>query len=81
MAERTTLKEMSKRGICHFCRNPEAHIDYKDVDLLKRYINVTGKIKPTRSTKLCNKHQKRMAKAIKRARFLALLPYVKSVER
>ncbi|NPB03295.1 MAG: 30S ribosomal protein S18 [Thermotogae bacterium] len=51
--------------------------DYKDVDTLKRYISPTGKILPRRYTRLTAKEQRRLAKAIKRARMLALLPFIK----
>ncbi len=78
---RSYLKNISKRGICHFCRNAEAKIDYKDIDLLTSYTNLTGKIKPAKATKLCNKHQKRIASAVKKARYLAFIPYVKIIER
>lgn len=50
--------------------------DYKDVDTLKRYINETGKIKPRRQTGNCSRCQRQLAREIKRARYIALLPYV-----
>ena len=51
-------------------------IDYKDVKLLQRYISERGKIVPSRTTAVSNKNQRQLANAIKRARFMALLPYV-----
>ena len=51
-------------------------IDYKDVKLLQRYISERGKIVPSRITAVANKNQRKLANAIKRARFMALLPYV-----
>ncbi len=51
--------------------------DYKDVETLKRYISPTGKILPRRYTRLTAKEQRRLARAIKRARMLALLPFIK----
>jgi len=51
-------------------------IDYKDVKLLQRYISERGKIVPSRITAVSNKNQRQLANAIKRARFMALLPYV-----
>lgn len=62
-------------SICRFC-NEKIEIDYKNVTLLKRFITERGKILPRRLTKLCNKHQHRLSQAIKRARILALLPFV-----
>jgi small subunit ribosomal protein S18 len=65
-----------KRKVCVFCaRNEE--IDYKDVAKLSRFISEKGKILPRRSTGLCAKHQRQLARAIKRARIMALLPFVK----
>ncbi|MDR0857169.1 MAG: 30S ribosomal protein S18 [Mycoplasmataceae bacterium] len=51
-------------------------IDYKDVELLKKYIAYNGKILPRRTTGICNKHQRMIANAIKRARIVALLPFI-----
>jgi len=51
------------------------HIDYKDVETLRRYLTDRGKIKPRRQTGTCAKHQRKLAVAIKRARHLALLPF------
>jgi small subunit ribosomal protein S18 len=51
------------------------HIDYKDVELLRRYTEERGKIRPRRKTGTCAKHQRPLARAIKRARYMALLPY------
>jgi small subunit ribosomal protein S18 len=53
-----------------------SEIDYKDVDRLRRFINERGKIRPRRQTGVCAKHQRRLAVAIKRARHMALLPFV-----
>jgi len=51
-------------------------IDYKDVDLLQRFVSDRGKIRPRRQTGTCAKHQRRLAIAVKRARHIALLPFV-----
>ncbi|PSO51172.1 MAG: 30S ribosomal protein S18 [Cyanobacteria bacterium QH_8_48_120] len=56
--------------------HPQEPIDYKDVDLLRKYITERGKILPRRITNLTSKQQRDLTKAIKRARLLALLPYV-----
>ena len=63
-----------KPKVCAFCSEKVA-IDYKDVSRLRRYVSDRGKIEPRRRTGICAKHQRQLALAIKRARFLALLPY------
>ena len=65
-----------KRKICSFCSNKDEVIDYKDPLKLHQYISHRGKIEPRRKTGTCAKHQRVLAVAIKRARHLALLPYV-----
>ncbi len=64
-----------KRRGCEFCADGVKEIDYKQTDVLKRFITDRGKIQPRRKTRLCAGHQRKLARAIKRARFLALLPY------
>lgn len=64
------------RKVCSFCVDKNQKIDYKDVDKLRSYISDRGKISPRRRTGTCAKHQRVLATAIKRARHLALLPYV-----
>lgn len=61
--------------VCQFCTDRNTVIDYKQVDLLRRYITEDGKIRPRRQTGTCAKHQRALARAIKRARHLALLPF------
>ncbi len=61
---------------CPFCKGNADEIDYKNLRLISRYIAERGKIAPARVSGLCAKHQRRMAQAIKRARFLAFLPFV-----
>ena len=65
-----------KRRVCFFCSEKVEVIDYKDPAKLRRYISDRGKIEPRRKTGSCAKHQHALAIAIKRARHLALLPYV-----
>ena len=62
--------------VCHFCVDKIAHVDYKEVDKLKKYITERGKIVPRRVTGTRAKYQRMLAVAIKRARQMALLPYV-----
>ena len=60
---------------CYFCKQNIKEIDFKNTDLLRRFISGLGKIKSRKKTALCSKHQRRVAKAIKRARRLGLLSY------
>jgi len=64
-----------KKKICKFCIQ-KLKIDYKDADTLRRFITERGKILPRRMTGTCAKHQRALALAIKRARIIALLPFV-----
>ena len=65
----------NKNRYCLFTAQGIEQIDYKDLDILKKYITETGKIIPSRITGTKSHYQKQLAVAIKRARFLALLPY------
>jgi small subunit ribosomal protein S18 len=64
-----------RRKVCYFTVNKIEHIDYKDVDLLKKFISERGKILPRRVTGTSAKYQRKLTIAIKRARQMALLPY------
>ncbi|GMO47693.1 MAG: hypothetical protein Ta2G_03260 [Termitinemataceae bacterium] len=68
-------KYFVKKKVCKFCTQ-KLKIDYKDPDTLRRFITERGKILPRRITGNCAKHQREVAAAIKRARILALLPFV-----
>ena len=72
---RSKGKTYFRKKVCRFCAN-KAKIDYKDADSLRRYMTERGKILPRRITGTCAKHQREVAKAIKRARSICLLPYV-----
>ena len=65
-----------RRKSCPFSGANAPKIDYKDVKLLQRYVSERGKIVPSRITAVCAKKQRELSKAIKRARFMALIPYV-----
>ena len=67
---------MRRRKVCPFSGAGAPKIDYKDVKLLQRYVSERGKIVPSRITAVSAPKQRELARAIKRARFLALLPYV-----
>ncbi len=62
--------------VCRLCADKVETIDYKDIERVARYVTERGKIIPSRLTGACAKHQRRLAVAIKRARYMALLPYV-----
>jgi small subunit ribosomal protein S18 len=61
---------------CYFCTNNVKEIDYKEAETLKRFLDSQSKILSKEKTGLCAKHQRKMAKAIKNARILGLLPFV-----
>ncbi len=63
------------RRVCAFCKDPNKKIDYKNGDMLRRYLTERGKIRPRRKIGTCARHQRQLSLAIKRARHLALLPY------
>lgn len=69
-------KYIPKRKVCFFCRDKVMFIDYKDPAKLRPYISDRGKISPRRKSGACARHQRALSTAIKRARHLALLPFV-----
>ena len=71
----------SRPRVCHFCTDPSSEIDYKQAEALRRFITEEGKIRPRRQTGTCAKHQRQLARAIKRARHIALLPFTGEVLR
>ena len=64
------------KKVCYFKKNNVKYIDFKDVEMLKMFITPNGKISPCRATGTCAKHQRELARAIKNARYMALLPYI-----
>ena len=76
MGNRPRSRYVPRRKFCSFCTGSIEAIDYKDPSKLTRFISDRGKIEPRRKTGTCAKHQRVLAVAIKRARHLALLPYV-----
>lgn len=84
--ERTTEKRSTKRErfmpvrkrFCRFCVNKVRSIDYKDTKTLEAFIREGGKIISSRNTGNCAKHQRRIAEAIKKARFISLIPYTRA---
>ena len=69
------VRYFRRRRYCRFTEEGIKHIDYKDIDLLKDFITETGKIVPSRITGTKARYQRQLTTAIKRARYLALLPY------
>jgi small subunit ribosomal protein S18 len=65
-----------RRKSCPYCRDKIEQVDYKDLSMLRRFISDRGKIRSRRITGACRRHQSQVARAVKRARELALLPYV-----
>ncbi|MCX6806596.1 MAG: 30S ribosomal protein S18 [Candidatus Berkelbacteria bacterium] len=65
----------NRKKECFFCKRKIKEIDYKDVELLSHYISESGKIKPAKRTGACAVDQRKLTHAIKRARYMALLPY------
>ena len=76
-APRGGMRRGSKRRpkFCYYCVEKQEKVDYKDVEKLRKYISERGKIVPRRVTVNCAKHQRLLTEAIKRARYMALLPY------
>ena len=70
-------KNIFKKKHCLLCAKGMYYIDYKNTELLKSYINFSGKIIPRSVTGLCQKHQRMITNCIKRARIVALLPFIK----
>ena len=68
-------KFIRRPKICQFCVDANVKIDYKNYDLLRRYVTEEGKIRPRRQTGTCALHQRALARAVKRARHIALLPF------
>ena len=74
--DKNNAKTHKRRKVCQFCVDKATFVDYKDVAKLKKFTSERGKILPRRATGACAMHQRQLTEAIKRARHLALLPYV-----
>ena len=70
-----------KRRVCRFCEDGVAFVDYKEEKRLMRFTTEEGKIIPRRTSGTCAKHQRQLVKAIKRARHLALIPFISEITR
>ncbi len=69
------MDQKNQKNVCYFCAQNIKDIDYKNADTLRHFISAQAKIMPRKRSHLCAKHQRRLAMAIKRARFMALLPF------
>ncbi len=67
---------VARPKICQFCAVKNINIDYKSSDMMRRFVTEEGKIRPRRQTGTCARHQRELASAVKRARHIALLPFV-----
>ena len=76
MANEQRVRPHKRKKVCSFCVEKATEIDYKDTAKLRRYLSERGKILPRRTTGTCAEHQRSLTTAIKRARQIALLPYV-----
>lgn len=74
---RKPRSSMLRKRICRFCADKTRVIDYKDVKLLEGFVRERGKIVSSRISGNCAKHQRRVAEAVKKARFISLVPYTK----
>ena len=76
MANEQRVRPRKRKKVCMFCVDKVTSIDYKDTGKLRRFLSERGKILPRRTTGTCAMHQRQLTEAIKRARQIALLPYV-----
>lgn len=74
--KRRSTGGMRRKKVCQFCADKVTSIDYKDTDTLRKFITERGKLLPRRVTGTCSIHQRDITTAVKRARIVALLPYV-----
>ena len=74
--KKQTTTQLQKEKYCYFCVNNVDYIDYKNNNILRRFISSYSKIVPRKRSNVCAKHQRKLAEAIKRARIMAILPFV-----
>jgi small subunit ribosomal protein S18 len=75
------MNRFRRQRYCYFCKNKIQDVDYKDEKSLFNYITDRGKIMPRRLSGTCAKHQRKLSTAIKRARYIAILPYIREYNR
>ena len=76
MRRNNNQEPIARQKHCAFCIHGTEAVDYKDTDVYRRYLSSYGKIVPRRKSGVCNKHQRMLSEAIKRARIMALIPFV-----
>lgn len=76
MKKNNKKRKSSKRKPCFFCLEQMEYVDYKNTEILTKFINIHGKILPARVTGTCARHQRELSRAIKRARIMALIPFI-----
>ncbi len=81
MCPRQMMGGEGRRKVCYFCENSIAKVDYKDDRTLLRFVTERAKMVPRRTSGTCAKHQRQLSAAIKRARFIAIVPYVGELEK
>jgi len=74
--EKNNQSTASKAKGCYFCENGLNEVEWKDAQLLRKFLSSYAKILPKRRTKVCSKHQRKIETAVKRARIMAILPFV-----
>ena len=74
---RNDRERRGRKKVCYFTQNNIEYIDYKDVDLLRKFVTDRGKILPRRVTGTCAKHQRHVAEEVKKARFMGFVPFCK----
>ncbi|MDD4607433.1 MAG: 30S ribosomal protein S18 [Patescibacteria group bacterium] len=77
MFRKSKSKSAKNSQGCYFCLNNAEEIDYTNVDEIRRFTSPYARILPRRKTGICAKHQRKFSQAVKRARFMALLPFIK----
>ncbi|GAB4180173.1 MAG: 30S ribosomal protein S18 [Calditrichia bacterium] len=75
------MMKLRKKRLCRFCENKDYYVDFRDEKKLVRFLTEQGKIIPRRTSGNCKRHQKQLTLAIKRARHLAILPFVSDIPR
>lgn len=75
------MMKLRKKRLCRFCENKDYFVDFRDEKKLVRFLTEQGKIIPRRTSGNCKKHQRQLTLAIKRARHLAIIPFVSDIPR
>lgn len=76
-SQKTSSPALQEAKMCYFCVNQTEEIDYKNAQILQKYVSGYARIIPKRRSGLCSKHQRKVSRAIKRARIMAILPFIR----